>query len=1124
MRLICMLYARDYIGVEGPSGIPRTPNQSPFTILRCLAWAIFDLNLSTLFRAFLLFVQALAGARFARSKKRSPTRDFSDSRTRSGAPAPTASGRGSRPRQKRRLAVQVRSPAAIPARFAPPPLQGRRPGVIPARGEAKRSPGCQTPTMPRDSSATWVEGLWIENKSLWKRVDEIIANVLQAISAACRHNLFLSCSCGSSLQARVAITAQAIQLAILHSSTSQRSKGTIRRQAAHTMETVRPEDVQKFLALTDRHELAAFLDISHKKLTYHAYAVAESLKYTKFSIPKRPAGIREISAPITSLRIIHKKLATMFTAIYKAKPCVHGFVPGKSILTNAKAHNRARHILNFDLKDFFPSIHFGRILGLLLKPPFSLKEEVAKTIAHICCFERRLPQGASTSPILSNFICRRLDRELVMFCGANRCTYTRYADDITISTNLVQFPKQVAVRESDVVLLGEKLLSIIAANSFQINEKKTRMCSNNERKAVTGLTVNEFPNVSRRFIRRIRAMLHAWAKFGFDAANVEFREKYDRKHRNPFFEPPEISRVVDGMLNYVSMVRGADCDIYLNFRRKYEKLMRQTAVRSAKSIKVTPSKKAGDVPPIAQNELPTYNQEVKIKVRNAVLTHAIEQLTASRLSSPLVTRQDFLAAADMVIKRIKKSRKKGDASTVEAEVLSWIDRYDTYVNKKAAKDLRVLYLCGPEPLNDLDVLLNHGIKVENVWAVEEDKRYFRAAENAITKSLYKKIKLYHGKLHSLLSDRNETFDIIYFDGCSALLEKPSIEVLTSISNSRLSPLSALVTNFSFAQPTDDKRMCWNYRLAAWYVDRAREPKRYEKDVFEGDQVATEYLAHVNENLESYYDEFTTEFMIEFFGRLQPWRKVPDHPDYRIFGSEEEVKAALDWLSNAKIGALLRNCDGSDCPIVFPYFHLTRLAQTLERLKNDKLNNLLLARTQYLPFGKAVNLVSIARNCHCDESIAAGIPSNILSEGMETAIRDVDWVELKGDFNKTKKCSRAIVDMLIGHHGFPYHVNMEKIKRIRYVAKHTPMYSDVLILDQARYFYDTVPNILEMKGGITLGSQIVARICMDLISRHTSFGSGSMFDAPHVLRRRKPLTIPTRSEILADPRVMNKQLY
>lgn len=189
-----------------------------------------------------------------------------------------------------------------------------------------------------------------------------------------------------------------------------------------------------------------------------------------------------------------------------------------------------------------------------------------KHLAQICCFRDELPQGAPTSPIVSNMICARMDTQLQRLAKKHRCFYTRYADDITFSTTLKVFPYTLGGNTSTgKAEVGRKLLEIIDENGFCVNETKVRLQGKHGRQEVTGLTVNEKPNVPRTYVRQIRAMLYAWSEFGHDAAEEEFLNEYDEKYRGPYKETPSFGEVVRGKIEFLGMVRGKQDRIYCRF-------------------------------------------------------------------------------------------------------------------------------------------------------------------------------------------------------------------------------------------------------------------------------------------------------------------------------------------------------------------------------------------------------------------------------------------------------------------------------------------------------------------------------------------------------------------------------
>ncbi len=338
----------------------------------------------------------------------------------------------------------------------------------------------------------------------------------------------------------------------------------------------------RFYALHTPSDVASLLEVSYAELEYYFYKLSPERKYTLIGIPKKSGGQRQIAIPHPSIKIIQQKLNQVLKCVYRPSPPAHGFVVKKSIVSNARPHLKSKWILNVDLKDFFPSINFGRVRGLFMAPPYALPPKVATVLAQICCFNDGtnsvLPQGAPTSPIISNMICYRMDGALKRLAQQYKCFYTRYADDLTFSTHYIDFPVELAVLNLEdpdsPVRLGEALGHVISANGFKVNDKKVRL--HNERccQEVTGVIVNEKLNVPRRYIRKVRAMIFSWERYGLDTASWLFTAHAagEQKYVGPYKEPASFASVVRGRIEFVGMVRGKDDTTYRGLLNRYKRL------------------------------------------------------------------------------------------------------------------------------------------------------------------------------------------------------------------------------------------------------------------------------------------------------------------------------------------------------------------------------------------------------------------------------------------------------------------------------------------------------------------------------------------------------------------------
>lgn len=268
-----------------------------------------------------------------------------------------------------------------------------------------------------------------------------------------------------------------------------------------------------------------------------AEARRRQLMYKEFEIPKRSGGTRRITAPVGKLKDIQKCISAILSPYYQVPECVHGFTEGKSVATNAIQHIGKNYVLNIDLKDFFPAITYTRVHKELQELGFN--EEVSDIISRICTIpmwdeERQmwrnsLPQGSPASPLLSNIVCRSLDQRMTALSKRYGLDYSRYADDITFSSN-----HSVYAQEGEFM---RDLERIVTSSGFTINDKKTRLQKKGARQEVTGLIVGEKINTYRQFRKNLRASV-----FHAETNGCTYHEFNN----------------IMGRISYLVMVKGAD--------------------------------------------------------------------------------------------------------------------------------------------------------------------------------------------------------------------------------------------------------------------------------------------------------------------------------------------------------------------------------------------------------------------------------------------------------------------------------------------------------------------------------------------------------------------------------------
>lgn len=341
---------------------------------------------------------------------------------------------------------------------------------------------------------------------------------------------------------------------------------------------------RKFRSLVDFEDVALLLEIPTEFL-WKILIRDKQINYTSFPLRKKNGGYRTIYSPSKNLKILQRKLAYILSLNFTPHNRAYGFIEKRSIVTNASEHLKKKFVLNIDLENFFESITFARVRKMFISY-FKLNATVSTTLANICIHpDGFLPQGAATSPIVSNILTKSLDKELLKLSLESRgVIYTRYADDITFSTNKKSFPRNISfLNDDEQVVLSEKLIQIIKKNGFSVNKDKIRLQDRRGNQSVTGITVNEKLNVGRSYIRRIRSILNCIEKNidNLDVAREIFECKYPFRQRAKG-DYPEMFLVLRGMITHVGHVKGKRDPIYLKLANRFNRVSpKKVVIKSA---------------------------------------------------------------------------------------------------------------------------------------------------------------------------------------------------------------------------------------------------------------------------------------------------------------------------------------------------------------------------------------------------------------------------------------------------------------------------------------------------------------------------------------------------------------
>lgn len=525
----------------------------------------------------------------------------------------------------------------------------------------------------------------------------------------------------------------------------------------------------------------------------------------------------------------------------------------------------------------------------------------------------------------------------------------------------------------------------------------------------------------------------------------------------------------------------------------------------------------------------TYKQDVKEKSRVEIWTNAIRKLTTQRETQRILQPNYIRRLWDYAFDEIIPSYTNLNIEPSESFIESWTDFSNNLYETKQPQHLKVAYFCGPEPENDLEVMVSLGIRIENVWAIESDKSMYQSALNN-AKNKYSTLKVFNGSISDLLKITSFKFDIIYLDFTAPLFSKQSKPLLTINSifeTNSLSDLGILVINSSIPEKTEE-----NIEFLAAYFRRQPfmeseilhgkqekpyftegvdfhgfiDKETYDAAIAEGD---TDYVKDspiyeeaIRSNFEFAYSAFSSHYPIMVAGYIQPMWRVANNPalkrmllkiddqqikscinrmasstDYEDSGESYEDDEIRDKI-NLSGGEVLEN--GTDFPI-------WNFILTLKKSKNN------VCKYWYEQFTKKTGVVSLLESIQLYDLLRNAQYSykEIISETLAKSIDKV--ISALPDSRGGVFCDVPLphlwIELAVNHLGNSYHANTNQHWRAKYQAKDKEMYLDMFVFDNCRALYNWLPMInLYGQDMASIERQIIVRSCMDAITKQNHYSS------------------------------------
>ncbi|MCB0572553.1 MAG: RNA-directed DNA polymerase [Phaeodactylibacter sp.] len=309
-----------------------------------------------------------------------------------------------------------------------------------------------------------------------------------------------------------------------------------------------------FCSINSIRSLCSLLKMDQRRLTL----LVRQPPYKVFTVPKKDGGERIIEAPGTDLKGVLGRLNRYLQSVYyfEKSSAAYGFIVGvhddndrRNVVTNARKHAGRAYLLNVDLTDFFHAVSRERIVEIFQSKPFQFKRDLPDLLAGLTTYQGRLPMGTPTSPVLSNFACRELDARLTTYSGNMLWVYTRYADDMSFSSN-----KPIDADKVDSVR------AIIREEGFEVNERKLKVFGPEDDKIVTGLLVTDKVTLAPDYLSGLADDIH-------QLQNVLLIQNEQGQLSTRWVE--QFKKNIIGRLNFAGFVLKRNNESYMELKDAY---------------------------------------------------------------------------------------------------------------------------------------------------------------------------------------------------------------------------------------------------------------------------------------------------------------------------------------------------------------------------------------------------------------------------------------------------------------------------------------------------------------------------------------------------------------------------